>query len=171
MEYVEYAHVLEKGDIIIVYEKKNLIDKIISIVTKRKAGHSELYLFDDIIIESSVDGVKIKKLLQYEKGKYDLYVLRLKDRTDEIIENVIRAAVVKAGNHYDYLRLFLLLFEYLFKLKTIDDFTRKAMICSELIATCYKEAGIVLVPDKILAETTPADLLNSILLINIDTTI
>lgn len=149
-KYVKYKHLLKDGDIILTYRAKNLLHKIICYFTKNeskyKAGHAELYLFENLFIEANGKGVKIKKLPNYKKNKYKLYIIRYKKLTKNQMHKIIKSSMIHSGKKYSFLQVLMYLFKYAFKLKRVRDVSRKMFVCSELVDAIYKEAGIELFP-------------------------
>lgn len=160
-DIIKYYENLQTGDIINVFNKRNIFHRLVSWLVNRKsnlkAGHSAIYLFDNLMIEANAMGVKAKKLRTYKKSKYVIYVLRLKNKMDDsIYKNFLESAVINIGNRYAFLQLFALLFKYVFRLTKVPDVSKKSMMCSEYVATTYEYAGIQLF-DKKPAEVAPQD--------------
>ena len=146
MSGIDYKHLLQRADILLVYNKRSLLHKLICKITRResseyKAGHVALYLFDDLMTEASAFGIRNKKLKSYDVNKHALYIARHVGIDETIQKKIINSAITKAGNRYAFLQLPLILFKYLFKLNNIPDVSRKAMICSEFVASEYAGAG------------------------------
>ena len=156
---ITYKNKIEPLDIIIVYNKKSLLHRLIHGVTHYKAGHVALYLGDGIIIEAQSTGVKRKKWKSYKEGM-KIYIGRYVALT-ELQQLKIRQSCMDAENYkYSFGQLVAILIKYLFKLKRVPDVSKKQMICSEFIAWVFLSAGIKLADAKPW-ETTPADILKS----------
>lgn len=162
---IPYRYLLEKCDIILVYNKQSWIHRLIAKVTSRnptmKASHSLMYLFDDLVAEAGWTGTRIKNLEEYIVGKHTIHICRYKDKlTQDQIQKITRSALINAGICYSYIQLAGLLFKYIFHFKAIGDLSKKAMICSEYNCRAYKDGGIYLF-DKNCAEVVPQDYLEN----------
>jgi len=102
MEMHKYTHLLQKGDIILVYNKKSFLHKIICFITRKessgyKAGHVILYLFGNMIADASFRGVSESSAPKFSKSKYNLYIARYKNNNNTIENKIINIALAKAG--------------------------------------------------------------------------
>ena len=153
-QYIEYTQYLRNGDIILAYNKKNPFSRLIAKLSKVKgngfkASHAILALSTDfgLISESAFPGgVRIRKCHAYKKGKYTIYILRVIDLCDEQYRQLVSAAVAKEGLKYSLLQVFAFLIKYLFKIKTVKDVSKKAMVCSEYVDQIFKDATMDLFP-------------------------
>jgi len=161
---------IETGDIFIVFNKESFFHKVIGAITGKsngmKAGHVFMYLFDDLIIEASVRyGVNIRNMPSFKPNKHIVYRARLVGGLHSDYQHyLVRLALLKVRYKYSFLQILLLLFKYVFGIKHIPDASKKAVICSELIADLYNEIGIKLF-DKPSYEVVPKDYLKNINLV------
>lgn len=143
---------MQIGDIILV-SGNSFISKIIQKVTGSKWTHAALYVGGGNILEIdwNTRAAVIKK--DYRELEYDYVVLR---RNEKLTISQIRKLAIsslahdKAGNRYDFFLLFSMLLKCLFpKGKLFRKFNkRNAYICTELIDTVKRDAGIVLFPNR-----------------------
>ncbi len=143
-----YESRLQEMDIVITHDKTSWVGKAIAFFTSRVADissvrvdHVHMFLFDDIIIESTIGGVQIRGLKGYNPKNFTLYIARYKNMNDELKNKLYKALIKKAGMKYSYLQLLLLGIKYLFKLKHIPDASKSAFVCSELVAAVFAEVG------------------------------
>ena len=160
-----YIKFLEEGDIIVTFHKKNFISRAIAYFTtkygkisKYKACHVHLYLFKNLIIEASSNGVDIRTLKGYGPTGFNLYVCRYKNMNPELLDKLAEAAMLRAGEKYSYFQLIVMMFKYLFKIKKTKDASQKAMMCSECVAQLFEDAGEPLF-DIVPHEVSPAHFL------------
>lgn len=157
---IDYKAILQPYDIIVVYNPRSLLHRLIYRVTEYKAGHVALCYGHGEIVQAQSTGIKIHALNKYT-GKF-VYVLRprkelshqQRQKMHEYIENSL-------DKKYAFLQLFMILIKYMFRLSQVPDVNKKAMICSEFVANCYVYANIELCREKICHEVAPADILNS----------
>jgi len=151
---IEYTQYLKNGDIVLTYNKKNLFSRLIAKCSKVKgndfkASHAILVLSTDfgLMAESAFPGgVKIKKYHRYKKGKNVVYILRIKDFSNEQYQLLVKSAVEKEGLKYSLLQVFALLIKYIFKVKAIGDVSKRAMVCSEYVSQIFKDSTMDLFP-------------------------
>lgn len=136
---------IKPGDILLSRKPGSPISEIIQDVIRSRWSHSFLYIGNDKIIESDWDGVVINPLSKYFDGNYELGLFRIQpELTKEEQVKLIDAAFLAVGTKYAYLQL---VWGFILRLLgksenrkwNID--TSKGMICSELIARCYKKIG------------------------------
>jgi len=156
---MSYKEKLQPMDIIVVYNPKSWLHRIIAGVTQYKAGHVAIYVGDNMIYEAGSTGVKRKSCKEYTE-KCKIYICRYKEMT-EIKEMLIRNYLFKKENDkYSFFQLGMMLIGYFFKISNIPDVSKKAEICSELVAEAYKFACIPLCK-KESWQTYPGDILYS----------
>lgn len=157
MNYKELAQAM---DIIVVYNPKSILHKIISKVTGYRAGHVALYVGDGKIYEAGSTGIVRRKWKNYNK-KALVFLCRYQ-AMNEAIEMAIRTYCFKAeGNNYAFAQLLMMFLKYTFRLSHVPDVSKKAMICSEFVSAAYASAGIRLCDKCHDHEVSPADILNS----------
>ena len=153
-EQYNVISVVERADILLVYNKHSLVHKIICFVTRKeskeyKAGHVMLYLFGDLVADATgALGVRERVMPPFYKGEHKVYRARYNSINEEIRNRIINIALEKTHKkdkiRYAFLQIPLILFKYLFKLKNIPDVSKKAMVCSEFATQVYKEADVPL---------------------------
>lgn len=156
---MSYWEKLQAMDIIVVYNPKSWLHRIIGKITGYKAGHVALYVGDGKIYEAASTGVHRRNCKKYGKRR-KIYICRVLD-IKESQEIGIRNYCFECEHvHYAFLQLVVMLFQYIFRFSKVPDVSKKAMICSELVANAFSSAGIKLC-DKKPWETTPADIIRS----------
>ena len=156
---INYREKIKPLDIIIVYNKKSWLHRLIKGVTGYKAGHVALYAGDEIIIEAGSTGVNYKKWKKYNKNCL-VYMAR-REKLTESQEVKIRIFCGEAEHkEYAFAQLLVMAVKYAFRLSRVPDVSKKAMICSEFVAGAFASAGIKLV-EKPAHEVTPGDILTS----------
>lgn len=124
---------LNKYDIILKKNAKNIIQKIICKVTKDKYFHAEVYLGDYHIVDAMPNGVKIRNF-DNSLGEFDVYRYTGKitneqyKKIEEFIQKTINAK-------YDFLQLML-------QALHINFGTPKKYICIELVIKAFEYAGV-----------------------------
>ena len=92
---------LQKGDILLSYNKDNFISQEIAEVTHSSWSHALLYIGNDQIIESTGTGggVKIENISKYQTDHYNIAILRIKPEfiTPKQIDNMIESAKKDVG--------------------------------------------------------------------------
>ena len=163
MNREEMVAILTRCTVIVVYNTKSFLHKIIAVITRKpftpKAGHVALYLEETDVAEAIARGVVLRKVKGFNAKKYNIYLARYRDLDESTCNKIIEAAVTMVGTPYSYWQLPLLWFKYFFKLKSIPDASKKAVICSEFISKCFKEADIDLF-GKDCEEAVPVDYLD-----------
>ena len=156
MKYVEY---LQPCDVIVVYNPRSWLHRVIRNVTSEKAGHVALNRGDGTIVEATSRGIKINNLKKYKKGSM-VYLARASNLDETKIKTILKYTVEVMGQKYAFGQLFAILLKYTFKLHWIPDVERDAQICSEFIANAFLKAGIR-VNHKHPHEIVPGDYLKS----------
>jgi len=176
MADIQYTQLLKDADILLIFNKKSFLHKIIHWVTKPesdskyipegwKAGHVAIYLTKGIIAEALGDGIGKKRLRTYNDKKYKLFIARCDKLTEELKNKIIIEAlkIERTGTKYAFFQLPLFLLHKFFKVENVPDVSKKAMICSEYVAESYKKAGVPLF-NKDSEEVNPNDFFESTLL-------
>ena len=133
-------------------------------IEKHEYIHSELYVGNGYVLAAWFNGVHLIKYPLEVLSKFDIY---RHEKMDEEKRKVIRKNVAKYFNMpYDFVSLILnglpeilsLGFEPLERYfeKQLPYSDPKKMICSELVARMFKDAGIIIEPDP--EFVTPDDL-------------
>lgn len=156
----DYKKFLRPYDIIVVYNPRSFLHRLIFKTTGYKAGHVALYLGRDEIVQATSTGVK-KRFTNNYGGKL-VHILRNKNglipEQGQMIDCYVKESINK---EYAFLQLVLLWVKYTFRLSHIPDVSKKAMICSEFVANCYINANIDLCAKKKSHEVVPSDIFNS----------
>jgi len=157
---IDYKTILQPYDIIVVYNPRSLLHRLIYRITEYKAGHVALYYGHEEIVQAQSTGIKLHGLNKYT-GKL-VYVLRYREKLIPAQGQMIDCYVKESINkEYAFLQLVLLWVKYTFRLSHIPDVSKKAMICSEFVANCYINANIDLCAKKKSHEVVPSDIFNS----------
>jgi len=154
-----YKDIIEPFDIIIIYNPKSWLHKMIYKVTEYKAGHVALYLPGGNIAQAVSTGVCIKDLKDYDSN-YKIYLARYGNFNSEIYRSLSISVENSLGKKYSYFQLIAMLFQYIFHINRIPDVSKSAMICSEFIAKTFEDADID-ISFKPSWQVTPADIYNS----------
>jgi len=157
-----YEHLLQEMDIILTHDKTSWIGKAIAKFSSKlshvneRVDHVTVYLGDNKIIESTNGGVRVRETKGYNPHNFVLYIARYNNMTDDFKRVLKEKLLSKVGLKYSYFQLILLLIKKIFNLKTVVDASTNAVVCSELVALAFEEAGkpIMDIPSH---EFTPAD--------------
>jgi len=156
---ITYKQYIKPLDIIVVYNKKSWLHRLIFRVTDYKAGHVAIYLGGELIVEANSKGVHYKTWKNYNDD-CRVWLVRYLGMSGKK-DLAIRKYCFEAQNtKYSFLQLVALFLKYTFKLSHVPDVSKKAMVCSEFVAAAFKSAGISLVNLEP-HETTPEMILNS----------
>ncbi len=132
-----------------------------------EVSHTAIYVGggERKIIESLIDGVKVKKLDKYFHGKYTIFVRRINNLKVEQAEKMKEYAYSRVNKPYDFIQFITLGFYFIMvklgirnKTNVIADDDKKD-ICSELFNDAASHAGIRLFRTKPHSVITPQDLL------------
>ncbi|MGW1859372.1 hypothetical protein [Streptomyces collinus] len=74
--------------------------------------------------------------------------------------NIVRAAVGYIGTPYSYLDYLAIAESRIARIDSLEEFVGEThhMICSQLVAQCYADAGIPLFPGRVSGDVAPGDL-------------
>lgn len=159
----KYGSYLEKGSIVLTFNKRNLFSKLIYLFSRKKetdpkVSHAMVHLGNGFIIEASFyKGVKLNHIKNYSERRYIIYVCKIAGLD---INKAFEYAVDSLDAPYAYLQILVLFFKRVFKLRTAKDMQKNSQICSEFVAN-FCISGGVQVCDKNPALTTPIDILSS----------
>lgn len=157
---IDYKSKIQPLDILIVYNPRSWLHRLIYGVTHYKAGHVALYLGDGMIIEANSTGVHRKQWKNYREGM-KVYIARPLSIT-ETSELKIRSACLDMENdRYAFLQLAMIFIKNLFRVRHVPDVSKQAVICSEFVATVFLAGGINLCPGINPWEVTPGDIMKS----------
>ena len=156
-----YKDQLQPYDIIVVYNPKSWLHKLIYRVTEYKAGHVALYVGNGKIYQATSHGVQCNDVRNYT-DKHKIFICRYWENLLTQMHNdaILQYCEKSAGKKYAFLQLAMMLLKYTFRLSRVPDVSKSAMICSEFVAEAFEYAGIDLC-FKPSHEVTPADILNS----------
>lgn len=157
---ITYKKLAQPLDIIIVYNPKSWLHRLIYGVTHYKAGHVALYLGDGIICEANSTGVHRKPWKNYRDGMR-VYLARPISMTEKSALRIRRWCFDTENRPYAFGQLVMIFFKNLFRFKHAPDISKQAFICSEHLAYAFLMGDIVLCPGKMPAETTPGDIAKS----------
>ena len=89
---IDYQSHLYPCDIIIVYNKRSFLHKIICWITrkeaKNKAGHIAINLENGLMVEANALGVRVKNLKNYSKRKYVVYIVTKSNTIIELTDSI-----------------------------------------------------------------------------------
>jgi uncharacterized protein YycO len=157
---ITYKNLAQPLDIIITYNPKSWLHRLIYRVTEYKAGHVALYLGDGMIVEANSSGVHRKPWKNYRDGM-KVYLARPLGMTENA-ELAIRKFCLESENRpYAFGQLVMIFFKNLFRVRHVPDVSKQAVICSEFIADAFYEGGLDLCPKLHSDETTPGDIAKS----------
>lgn len=143
--YKKVLVLLQKGDVILSFNKNNRLSETIARVTDSDYSHTMLYIGNGNVVESTVGGTKITPVKHYCQDVYQICIRR-PNITKEQKEGVVKKSLTLLGKRYGYLQLAWYLF-----LRFIGqsenpkwqlDLQPNAMVCSEAIAYAFGELGI-----------------------------
>ncbi len=155
-----YKTVIQPMDIIMVYNRRSWLHRIIHGVTGYKAGHVALYLGDGMICEANKTGVHRKEWKDYNAPRRVFLARPI--AMNETKELAIREFCFDSENQkYAYGQLILILIKNLLHVRHVPDVSKQAVICSEFVARAFRAGGIDLCPNLDPQETTPGDITNS----------
>lgn len=163
-------------DIIFTSEKATLLDKAIwwfsvklgrsmlsaKFKKAKRTTHVLLALSSTEMIEMGPAGFWRGKMPNYNPKRVNLFAGRIIVPFDA---RIIEQSIEKYSKmKYDYSRLLIMVLCSIFRIGGVGDFTKNAMICSELVTTIFRDAHIDLVPGTDACNVTPFDLIQSPLL-------
>ena len=169
-EYYNIEKTAKPFDIICKFKKASLIHRAIWYFSKdpgekwyryaSKTAHTMIYRGDSIISEVTFVGMRTIKMEKYSKKKYEIYVIRPNRRFTK--KNVTAFIDNTEGKvKYDFLRLLILMCIKLFGIKSVPDYSKDLMICSEFVSEAFIAGGLKLVAEIEPCDTKPSDILMS----------
>lgn len=159
-EMITYKNLAQPLDIIIVYNPKSWLHRLIYRVTEYKAGHVALYLGDGMIVEANSSGVHRKPWKNYRDGM-KVYLARPLGMTETMELNIRMYCLANENKPYAFAQLAMIFFKNLFRVRHVPDVSKQAVICSEFVAWAFWYGGIYLCPGVRAPETTPGDIAKS----------
>lgn len=157
---ITYKSHAQPFDIIIVYNPKSWLHRLIHRVTGYKAGHVALYMGDGIITEAGSGGVIRRTWKNYKSGSR-VYLARVINLTESQELKIREYCFESERKPYAFGQLIMIFLKNLFRVRHVPDVSRQAVICSEFVAAAFKSAGVVLCPGIRPHETTPGDIMKS----------
>ena len=141
--------ILNPGDIVLV-AGKGWLSKQIMFLTNSKWSHAALYVGGgrQAVLEAVDDGVEENAFVTTSKGHTRIAIRRLPGLTVEQAEAIKTAAYTKLNKPYDWMQLVTIgVYELVRKHLGIRwsglvKNSKRAMICSELVAVAYRAAGV-----------------------------
>jgi uncharacterized protein YycO len=136
----------------------------IQLGTFSKENHAVVYVGDGKIAEATTNhGVVISPVSKYENIIWN----RWENLTDGQRTAIVRAVLSHIGDPYAFRAIIIIATRILgaphWKWLEFNLAHDKGLICSELVAICYRAAGIDVIPDKPVYFITPSDLLYRLL--------
>lgn len=157
--YHIYQNQIQPGDLLVTFNRGNLLSKLIWWLSKRpntpRASHIAFCLDKFEIVEATWSGMRRGSYQKYSIGKYDIVVVRPVFDFDPY--EARRWASHQVGRHgYGFLQLLALAIKRIFSLRSVGDWDKNGLICSEQACTIYRQMGQQLFPYlKSCAEVTP----------------
>lgn len=135
-------------------------DHLVRKITKSGWVHATMCINDKEMIEANGKEVVINVIPSYDLD--NIGVFEYPDLTDIQKEKLVTAAKSHIGKRYDWKQMVGLLIYYVIgkPIKWLFGDKKESMICSELIAVIYEEAGIKLF-DKKMDYIVPSDFANT----------
>lgn len=156
---ITYKALAQPMDIIVVYNKKSWLHKIIKGVTGYKAGHVAQYMGDGQISEANKTGIHRRDWKNYNNNCY-VYLCRYMQLTKDHEQKMKQYIYSVEGQKYSKLQLIAMFFNKTFRIKSIPDVSKQAQICSEFVTNAYLAAGIKISQEKP-HNTAPSDICQS----------
>jgi len=154
---------MKLGDLVF-FKGKGFVSKVISLLTNSPYTHVAIAVSDTEILEADVF---IKSRIR-TLNKEDVYcVMRYENLTEQQLNFIKNECYNSIGISYDYFQVFLWSLRLIFKYKKGVVNNANKEYCSELVDRIYYEAGVVLLPNALEGDCTPAQLLDSPLLTKI----
>lgn len=147
-----------RGDIFL-YKPKNLIEKIICFITKRKYCHIELYIGYCKSICIKPFGIKLLNIKDINFDNVDIYRPRYSNLfyrylALEYAINTLREIKCYSIFHF----LFFLFIKFLRKIRCKLFEGNKFIICSEFVADCLSEGRVIKFKDVFNSLLSPGDI-------------
>ncbi|MEF8679143.1 YiiX/YebB-like N1pC/P60 family cysteine hydrolase [Bacillus cereus] len=149
---------LEKGDIVAVYGKINLISLSIEFITRSPISHVALVVDSKKkeLIEANMNRKIGYRLL--DDYKHHCVILRVPSLTDSQKDKIVEYAKNQIGDSYDFKALIEEFLRYTFNLNTLQPEDEKRFICSTLVNASYLNAGVKLTDQYL---PSPRDIMKS----------
>lgn len=118
-----------------------------------KYQHAYIVIGNDIV--EAEPGGAARDTLHYETAAYSAFPL-----TDDQRQAIVSAAVSMVGTPYSFVDYAAIGALRLLHFGWIEDYVSASghMICSQLVAECYRRAGIELFPNRAAGDVVPGDL-------------
>lgn len=148
---------ISTGDILLEkYTPNSILGLLVKLVTPQYI-HAAICVESDIfsgvtIIESGIEGIKQNIVNRKRKNIFDVYRVHC---LDSIKFKAVRNAQALVGNPYNYRGLLELYRNALTRTSLKHEFVELEKFCSQLVAHCYAQAGLDLLPDTLDMYTTP----------------
>jgi uncharacterized protein YycO len=138
---------LKAGDILLVYNKRNIISFLITKITNTPWSHAALYVGNGEVVESTFSGVGKNCISKYYGDQFKLAGFTVIEATEEQRQGVVSQAEKRIGRRSGFFQILYLYFMYAFNLVGNSFWQREVDagdICSEMIARGYQDAGLKL---------------------------
>jgi uncharacterized protein YycO len=145
-----------KADII-AFKSYSLLSRMIRWVTGKDITHIAILVDTDLLMETSLFGVRLRKLRETE---YEYLQLRYEALTEEQRIDIVDFVLGSVGVGYDFKLLFGIGLNILFGWDLSWD-NRDKYICIELILKAYASVGVELLKDINTNHIVPEDILLS----------
>jgi cell wall-associated NlpC family hydrolase len=158
----EYANLLEKGDLMFTYNKRNLFSRLIYWMSRTKPSdpkisHVLIHIGGWILIEASGGGTKLNHIKHYNEKKYGIFVGVLEgvDST-----KMVDYALEQLDTPYAWWQLLWIVLKSKLGILGKSDIQPNATVCSELVMDSAKAGGVEIV-DVDPALASPIAIFNS----------
>ncbi|MHA1831074.1 MAG: YiiX/YebB-like N1pC/P60 family cysteine hydrolase [Candidatus Helarchaeota archaeon] len=159
-EIISILEQLKCGDIILFYNRRNLISRVIAKITKSNWDHVGIYIGYGMVVEATWPKIKLTHIFNWLKPEiYNIKILRYKTYLDKYSRKTIRHYVLsQLGKQYDLVGIFGFLFSIIFKSKKLKHIIQHIdkFYCSELVAKAYQELDLYFKDSSI--EISPEDI-------------
>ena len=151
-------HLLEKGDIIAIYGKTDLISLSIEAITRSPISHVALLV--DTVSKEIIEATMNRKIgyRSLDDYKEHCVILRIPSLTDAQRDKIVEYAKEQIGDSYDFKALIEEFLRYTFNLNIVQPEDEKRFICSTFVNSAYVNAGIKLTDQYL---PSPRDIMKS----------
>jgi len=133
-----------------VVKTNGIVGKLIRVGTASRWNHAFIYIGDGVIVEANPSGVALSPANKYPKIAWNQHDTLSPYQREEIVDRAIR----EVGKPYAFLDIAALFFRIIgLRFIRPNAFWKKlastqSWFCSELVAHCYREAGLTLINKK-----------------------
>lgn len=145
-KFYGYADLLQKGDILFTYNRKNLLSRLIYWFSRKnpndpEVSHALIHIGGWIVIEASRGGTQLAHIKKYTEKKYNVIVGYI-DGVDTT--KMVDYALDQLDTPYATWQLFWIVLKKWFRIGGASDIQPDALICSELVSKSAMASGVIL---------------------------